>query len=317
LIQTALHGAGLQLGVAEEAAETILFQEAINGNGVKALLSMLKEGLAANERVSVVHSDDIILGLDAHNATALVDAAAALDMACSRALSNEIGLGAAVVLNASHTDLLNEMTIRCAERGLLGLLLWHTVTGSGFALAGPSTSDSWFIDSRLPAAAPLYHELSAMVGGQHDKRIATLDKLKAQLAFNQPESEKGIEENIVRSLTQCILDHSGSATTPGTSATLPPGYVLVCMQIDAPLAGRIFNPMSKWQQLRTDPGAAKVRTLDPLGMQEQKIQWQTHGLRISKDDFSALSNAARKWLVPDSEEFSLRPGERIDPLKIF
>lgn len=136
-VQTMLQARGAALGVAEEAANIALFAQAC-GHGALAAL------------------------LDPHHPfeDSLLVAPAALDLACAQALTSAEGIGAHHEDHAQTPEWLGELVLRCAGRGLVGLLMWRT----GFALSAPDPAGPWYayasgqvldkavIESLLPAA---------------------------------------------------------------------------------------------------------------------------------------------------------------------
>ena len=121
-VHTALQARGAALGVAEQAANMVVFAQACGQDAVGGLLAGLGGG-----------------------ALALLAAPAALDLACARALASPQGVGFDVVANTQAPFFLGEAALRAAERGLLALVIWKEGTGeTGCALAGPSEEGPWY-----------------------------------------------------------------------------------------------------------------------------------------------------------------------------
>jgi hypothetical protein len=123
-LQAVFQAQGAALGVAEEAANMVLFAQAC---GKPALAAVLRGESAG-----------------------LFGAPAALDAACAQALGDEAGMGTAVIPDAAAPTLFVELVLRCAARGLTGLLEWR----DGVALAGPGPTGAWLVFGSLGTLAP-------------------------------------------------------------------------------------------------------------------------------------------------------------------
>jgi len=133
-VYTALQARGAALGVAEEAANMVVFAQACGQDAVGGLLDGFARGTTS----------------------ALLAAPAALDLACARALASPEGIGFDVVTKVQGPFWLGEAALRAAQRGLFGLVLWKEGTGNvGYAFAGPTTEGPWFAYGANPDSATL------------------------------------------------------------------------------------------------------------------------------------------------------------------
>lgn len=98
---------------------------------------------------------------DALGRSALVFASTALDMACARALTK--GSGLSLVLHADGPEDVCEIARRCAERGLLGLLLWQGEQ-PGLVMAGPGQPEPWMIRAEHRTPSLLFQKLAMSAG---------------------------------------------------------------------------------------------------------------------------------------------------------
>jgi hypothetical protein len=163
-VQTALQARGAALGVAEEAANMVMFAQACGQDAVGVLLSALESQSEARL---------------AQGTAALLAAPAALDLACARAQISPEGVGAEVVVKAQAPFLLGEAALRAAERGLLGLVVWRDdplETGRariGFSLAGPGAAGPWyaFAPTSDPAAVHAVAEALSPAASQAAERL--------------------------------------------------------------------------------------------------------------------------------------------------
>lgn len=145
-VYTALQARGAALGVAEEAANMVVFAQACGQDAVGELLSGLASGTVA-----------------------LLAAPAALDLACARAMCAPDGVGVNVVLDASAPYLLGEAALRAAERGLLGLVVWP----KGLSLSGPGAGGPWY--ASMPTTDPaIAREIAATLGPEAGRVVAGL-----------------------------------------------------------------------------------------------------------------------------------------------
>lgn len=160
LLYGALQAAGLELGAAEEAAEMVLFAEGLFGGAVPSLLRQLeRDGM--RRQPAAPRRDDRMWVQDALGQSALAFASTALDMACARALTK--GSGLSLVLHADGPENVCEIARRCAERGLLGLLLWHGEQ-PGLVVAGPGQPEPWMIRAEHRAPSLFFQKLSISAG---------------------------------------------------------------------------------------------------------------------------------------------------------
>ena len=161
-VQTALQAHGAALGIAEEAAAIVMFAYACGEPAIAEFLQQCERGLvpSSNNTPSLRDSGENecrqargrvgVRGgcstLDANGVAALLAAPTALDLACAQAHLSGQHFGSAIVANTKHAAMLGQLALRCAERGLLGLVVWH-VAGPGLALAisGRVTDGAWYV----------------------------------------------------------------------------------------------------------------------------------------------------------------------------
>jgi hypothetical protein len=60
-----------------------------------------------------------------------------------------------------------------------------------------------------------------------------------------------------------------------------------------------------------------VRQWTPAQTQASQAQWQRSGITLTRAQYDAATLAASRLHVPEGDEPRLRPGEDIDPLKVF
>ncbi|HTP97619.1 MAG TPA: hypothetical protein VMK05_17335 [Burkholderiales bacterium] len=158
-LQNALQAHGATLGVAEEAAAMLAFAQACGEAAVPSLLRQCRDGLAAGSaRVERLRRAAGGCVLDAHGASALLAAPAALDLACA------LG-GVVVVVGARHAAMLGQLALRCAERGLLGCAAWRPAAGAlALALAGAGEAGPWFAFAPALDAARAPDAAAAVLG---------------------------------------------------------------------------------------------------------------------------------------------------------
>jgi hypothetical protein len=123
MVQTALQGHGVPLGVAEDAGWMVAFAQSRGEPAVAAAIAWCS---APDAR------------------SALVTAPSAFDRACA-------GLASIDVPGACDGWLAQELALRAARRGLAGLVAWR----GGCATAGPGGDGPWFARGTLAVAAPV------------------------------------------------------------------------------------------------------------------------------------------------------------------
>jgi hypothetical protein len=152
-VQAALQAHGATLGLAAEAAAIVTFAYACGEPAIAAVLQQCTAGLApAHARITSSPADNAGYLLDAHGIAALLAAPAGLDLASAQARRSAAHTGVTVVVNAQSTVMLSQLALRCAERGLLGLVVWHARSpGLGVAIAGTDADGPWI--AQAPAIA--------------------------------------------------------------------------------------------------------------------------------------------------------------------
>ena len=169
-IHTALQARGAALGVAEAAANMVVFAQACGQDAVGELLPGLASGTGA-----------------------LLAAPAALDLACARALASPQGFGFDVVVKAQGLFILGEAALRAAERGLLGLVIWKEATGeTGYALAGPSEVGPWYAFSERTEAAAVLAAAKAL-SPEAGRVVASLAPASFAIVCIRPQSDVNCE----------------------------------------------------------------------------------------------------------------------------
>jgi hypothetical protein len=317
LLQGALQAGGVELGVAEEAAEMILFDEALRGGAVRSSLRQLDQN-QLRQRATVGRRGRRVWVQDADGLSAIAAASIALDMACVHALGDSAGIGASLVLRAADPQIVGEIARRCAERGLLGVLISQHEE-STVMLAGPGDPEPWLIEATLREAAPLYRRFSAIADlPEHlsPQALTMLDMIAFQIgtaAQNPANVVSALSESLIGPFTGAYTPHPGCAVAP------PSGFLLLCLHWNQPAPGNaLFGNLSNWQRGALDQGRLKTaRCWSSDRARAERTAWHARGLRISAAEFDALTLASAKLLVPVSEEHRLRPVEGTDPLKVF
>lgn len=133
----ALQGHGASLGVAEEAAQILTFAQ---GCGIAAVPVLLRH-LGAKD-------------------SALLAAPAALDLACVR--------GEQSLRDVRDPWILGQLVLRCAQRGLAGLLLWREDGKSGYAYAAPG--EGYVCGDGFPEHAPVFDGSGFLLTCRKEKR---------------------------------------------------------------------------------------------------------------------------------------------------
>jgi hypothetical protein len=271
LAQGALQAGGADLGVAEESASLVVFEQAIRQTGVEALLAHLAHGLRGTHAPRVVDQREHLRIIDAFGASALLVAPMAMDLASWQAQRR--GVGIARVLNAYGAQMLVEMVLRCAGLGLQTLLMWDT----GYAVARPST------------------------GGVH---------------FFEGYAVSAVEDQPARLFAEW-LGHGGSFDDHALPHAGGKGFLFVCLKDGGKAAGSTVLRDAVLAELARLEQMPAVRQWTPVQTHANQAQWQRSGIALTRAQHDAATLAASRLHVPEGEEPRLRPGEDIDPLKVF
>jgi hypothetical protein len=293
MAQVALQGHGAALGVAEAAARMFMFAQACDQQACDALLRHCAEGLVSRDaRIRKARRSERQAEIDARGAPALVAAPAALDLALAQADASSDGVGATLVRNARDPSLVGEVSLRCADRGFVGVLTWHANVAdesakAGFTAAGPSDAGPWYVDARLPAPATLHAAFCAEAG----------PGIRARL------NPSRLASDLVDALSP-----TDGASGPGNS------FLVLCIkQATASEAAKVFDALTASCSART---AAFCQAWSGTELACKRSAWLKRGVPLSRQQFDALNKAGEALLVPVAEEFRvLKDGA--DPLKVF
>ncbi len=301
MVQTALQGHGAALGVAEDAALLAMAAQARNPSTAGTVLQHLAHGLVAADRLVEFAGFETcgehrIARLVAQGASALLAAPAALDLACMLARTQPQAVGVALADSVAHAGLVQELAMRCAQRGLVGVFLWRddaAAQGAGFAMAGPSAVGPWQVS--VARNAPRHDALS---------RAAS-------------EAPSGVPADVPGDVVSDALHHvigsfaDGAALAALLDALPPqasPGFALVCLAPRSPgFSSELFAALrARWP--------ATAHSGEQVAAQQQ--DWARSGLLLARTDYDALNRAGAALLIPDAQEHRvLAPG--VDPLKVF
>jgi hypothetical protein len=240
-------------------------------------------------------------------------------MACAQAVIGNKGLGASLILRADQPGAVIEIARRCAERGLLGLLLWQG-EDSGIMLAGPGASEPWLISATLRAPVSLYRQLA--VAGEAigpasvvELADATLDKLATEMQIGAPSPS-----TIIDTLTRTMFPDPARWMS-GNSQDRPPapGFLLLCLNpATVSVESDLFAYFQTWTKIMLESGMLSTASVwTPEQVQQEQKSWHRNGFVFPVAEFDALTKAAARIFVPAAEEHRLRPDEGTDPLKVF
>ena len=278
MVQNAVQGHGLALGVAEFAADLVVAAQAHDRTACDTVLRHCREAaVRKSARPLVASRDASFVVLDAHGGSALGAAAAALDYA-------QLCGGTVLVTNARDASLLAALPLRAAERGPLGVLAWHDGSGWGFAVAGPDESGTWSLRGTL-AGAP---------------RILALPPDDGHPAV-------GVAEDPIDRVAAALAPHTSSATSSDVFAFAcfdPPEGRSAGSAVVGLAARLATSHVGEVNALRGDEVAARYDA------------WRRRGVSLTRAQFDALAKAGEAVLVPVDDEHRIL-AEGMDPLKVF
>jgi hypothetical protein len=296
MAQTALQGQGAALGVAEEAARHVLWSVASGQATVADVIAELA-------RVDVRFDSSAwtwpprgvaLAEFDTRQASALSLAPLALDFACTRARTAPHGMGAALVMRPAGGLFFEALAIRCAERGHVGLLLWHDagrLPSNGWSLAGHGSDGPWHVATDL-AAPPT---LLASTLRSRVERIEGDAALTGLPALAGRQATGGWAEAIARAVVPAA----------GGPVNIEAAYLLVCIRLDDISTGDALA--TELQPLLARLRVASIRTT--------RQHWDEQGIALARAEFDALGDAGAGLLVAREDEPRVLDG--VDPLKVF
>ncbi len=155
LLQVALQGHGLPLGLAGEAGALVAFAQHRGDAAVAAALRHCAAGFALSPPAPA-WPDGGPLKWQAPPTSALALAPVALDLALARALREAHGCGTVQMEQARDGWLARAIVLRGARKGVVTLLRWGGGGAGGYSLAGPRPlGGCWYaegVGDSLPAA---------------------------------------------------------------------------------------------------------------------------------------------------------------------
>lgn len=299
MVQTALQGHGLALGVAQEGGDLVAFAHACSGDAVQAQLDAFTKSLISPEvvrRIRLMH--EAVLEqpwslFDAGGAAGIACAAQAHDLALVQAWTSQARVGLVAVRSARQAGMVKKLVVRAASKGVIGLLLWQEPDAdrkdaAGYAVAGPDGSAAWFACGRLDSGSAFFGKLmdgwapedfDDLAGGSAREQAAAL--AAGTIWTSEP---------------------------PETGPERAPGYVLLyVMPRDESVSRALADAV------RAREPAVFWRGADLI---EQRQGWLRRGLTLTREQFDALNRAGNSLLVPQADEHRLLP-EGADPLKTF
>jgi hypothetical protein len=289
LIQTALHGAGLQLGEAMEVADAVLFHDAMHAPKAGCLPDLLSRRFPGKALPHVISADSDLM-VNNGGASVLQAACIALDWVSCHASTHPRGVSRAFVGNTLDAAVLVPIAMRCAERGLLGVLSWSDGNRFGLAFSGAGSTGPGLVQWQLDDNPP--------------------DGIRALCARADVALAKGgVGEGMISETYGTVIEGSGAGMS-GHCA-------LMGIKLDADLSEPLFERLAQWAAEGIGMSRERTGAYSSKDIATLRQQWNRRGIVVRREHFSALSQAARQLLVPDSQEHRLRPGEVIDPLKIF
>lgn len=317
LIQASLHGAGLELGVAEDMAEIVLFHEAANSPQRSFLPAMLERDFSQAGGRPGFSIDGQALVIDAAGASSLQVACHAIDWVCCRSLTSQTGASLALVNRTKDAGMLDHLAQRCAAADLFGILLWRGGDTYGLALSAPGRDGVWMIRGKSHGGKPTHHQalneqaatLMAIILADTPP-IETDDVMQSILQWSEGDWGDALED---------VISSINSRADPGSRSTDAEleCFALLGLKMDREETIRLFDRLSRLspRDVPADEAAVHAYTAEDL----RYNGWQRHrrGIVVDREHFAALAESARRILVPDTEEHRLRPGEVINPLKIF
>lgn len=300
LIQGALHGAGLEYGEAIEMAETVLFHEITCGEVDSYLPTLIGRAFPSAGSRPALEVRGGLGVVDAREKSALALACTVLDWVSFQALTRPQGVSAVLIEGALDTSILNQMALRCAERGLVSALCWRAGKAAGFAIAGSGAKSQWIISGRSSS----------------DESAGAKPFFQQARSFLDDADKQGwglVAEQLASTLSRFALStvNENASRVDSMNCSIPGDVLLVCAKASASLSASVYDCLSR----RIAAEFREANYVSDIAQLER--QWDRYGISIDRSRFDDLANAARRLLVPDAEEHRLRPDEVIDPLKIF
>lgn len=298
MVQTALQGHGVALGVAEDAAGLVTFAQACGQRAVATLLRQCAQSHVAGSRTGIVRRGESHVVFACREQSALPAAPDACDLASVAAQTSRAGIGVSLAIDAIDASLVAELPLRAAQRGLVGVLMWaaweHDQPRYGVAVAGPEPDGAWF------ASAPLANHANghaALVAVHHDN-----DAMASAVA--------GWAARIGRAAGGLAAMVAEAVRLPRRSLPrLQQGFAFACLRPGSVAASQqVFQTLSALRAHGVVLSAGELRS--------RRTTWLQQGIALPRVEFDALNAAAAALLVPEVDEPRVLDAGA-DPLKVF
>lgn len=289
----AMLGHGTPLGVAEEAAELVVFAQSCGEPALERLLEQARHGRLQRgpSRLQTIESAALDM-LQGEGGAATVWMPDAVDLACTHALTSEARVGHALLCDVQGVQDIALAARHCAQRDVLALVLWSSPEACGWALAGPGHEGPWLLQGRLTGTpAGLVPWLAPRVGDEPGVPQASLPKLDGDLT-RLVASLQGVEGAVPA--TGHVLVSCRATSSPAE-----------CQRLHEALM-RDTTPAAPGLWLALDGQA--LRTHEQRGLRE--------GIALARETLNDLAAAGAAALVPHEQEHRVLP-EGFDPLKGF
>jgi len=160
--------AGFDAGPARANAETLWWQEAYRGTGFTTLFDLLDElETFDRSRLSLDRCDEIAV-IDSGSQPGIVSVNPAVDLCCSLASQNGLGVVYAPLRDEDSTlSSLGHQSFRAGERGYISLTSYADQTSSGTVVGLPDDPYPHIVEAELTSRSESYARLVDFVSSTH------------------------------------------------------------------------------------------------------------------------------------------------------
>ena len=295
MVRTALHGGGMSLGEAADAAEALVFAQARGLAALEAVLIEVSAGTLPRRAIGQPVLTDDAIEFEAGASPAFAVAAVARDASEAGAAASPPGVALVHVNGARDASLIVESVLRIARRGRIALLVWRGARAdpaglrAGLVAAGPAADGAWYVEWPVGGESSLADPLLA------------LSALGARLGTGR----------LAEHVRAAARAWSARASAPDTSAGAG-RFLLLCAdaQADESLRGLAA--------LREAAGthAGEQLVWDAAELRRRQQAWRRGGIPVQPSTYVALERAGAALLVPADAQHRILPPDT-DPLKVF
>ncbi|RQH02548.1 hypothetical protein [Natrarchaeobius oligotrophus] len=296
LAERCLAGAGLPPGTARATARAIWWTEVYKGSGCTTLRALLEE-YPELDRTKLKRDDrtspfTVVVGDDQPS---LLSSTAALDLGCSEAKRDGIGIVHATIPESDGTSsVVGHAAYHAARRGLVSIVTYYGGTGESFTVVGtPGQSRPLLAEANVDRPSTSYRQITDVIHSRSYNRKRT--SLYRKFFDRDRSGDHSSAET-------CLIDRLLSESVRPdreTSEDVEPGFVTICVDPFHPRFSGGIQQLA--ERFVTDQEADFATVYRPERVRKRVQQLSDRGVDVERDVWEELFERSNGIFAPDSE----------------